>query len=121
MASDKPRRIRRVCGVEVPRVEDGRRSSAHKFRRLVKAYSAELGDLSEVDRGLVAQAAALAIHIERLQRDILEGRDVDADQVVRLSSEHRRLLTTLRSRAVKRKPTPPANLAELLAREENRA
>lgn len=115
-ASAKPRRIRRVCGVEVPRVEDGRRSSAHKFRRLVKAYTSELGhDLSEVDRGLVAQAAALAVHIERLQRDILEGRDVSADEVVRLSSEHRRLLTALRSRAAK-KPPPATSIAEAMAR-----
>jgi hypothetical protein len=62
-----------------------------------------------------AQAAALAIHIERLQRDILEGRDVDADQVVRLSSEHRRLLTALRSRAAKAEPDGRALLNQHLA------
>ena len=121
-AAPKVRRIRRVAGVEMPRTVDGRTLTARRYRHLVAAYAGELGDqASEVDRGLIAQAAALAVYIERLQRDIVEGRDVSADEVVRLSSEHRRLLTSLRKKAAATKPAGPTNLAELLAQEENGA
>jgi hypothetical protein len=94
-------RARHVAGIEMPRGLDGRSIGARKFKRLVLAYHAELGELGEADKALVAATAALAVHIERMQRDIVDGKDIDQDALVRLSSEHRRLLTTLRGRAGK--------------------
>jgi hypothetical protein len=78
----KPRRARYVAGIEMPRELDGRTLRARKFRALVRAYAAELGQLTEPDKALIAQAAALAVHIEALQADIVAGRDVNEDMVI---------------------------------------
>jgi hypothetical protein len=56
----------------------------------------------------------MQLRIEQLQAAIVEGRDVDADQIIRLSSEHRRLLTSLRGKAAENKPAGP-DLASYLA------
>ena len=70
-----------------------------------RALAHELGDgLSDVDRRLISQAAALSLQIERLQDDVIEGRRVDPDAIIRLSFEQRRLLTVLHSKAAARKP-----------------
>jgi hypothetical protein len=85
-----------------------RRRRHQRFEQLVAAYSAELGgSLTETDKALVAQAASIAVHIEKQQADILQGRDVDEDMIVRLSSEHRRLLTSLQRKAEQHKPPAP--------------
>jgi hypothetical protein len=122
-ARRRPRRTR-TGRVPLPRV-DGRTVSARRFRDLVIAYSSEIGnELSEADRGLVQQAAAVQIACEQLQFDIVEGRDVDPDMLIRLSSENRRLLAGLGAKADKSKPPAPtlADLvAELQADEESEA
>jgi len=46
--------------------------------------------------------------------------DVDPDQVIRLSSEHRRLLSALRAMTQKKKP-PATSFAEALARQASNA
>ena len=106
----KPRRTRYAHGVPLPRVADGRTQAAKRFRVLVEGFALELGGgaLSEPERGLIAQTAAVQIQCEQLQRAIVEGREVDADMLVRLSSEHRRLLSSLRAKAEKAKPTGPS-------------
>jgi hypothetical protein len=54
---------------------DGRSSTARRFRDLVAAFEAEIGgNLTEVERGLVKQAAALTIRAERPQADIVNGK-----------------------------------------------
>ena len=112
-ARRRPRRTR--DGAELPRM-DYRTIGARRFRGLVEALEAELGsDLSEPDRALIAQAAAVQIQCEQLQRAIVEGRDVDGDMLVRLSSEHRRLLVSLRAKAAKTKPSGATALQEYLA------
>lgn len=57
----------------------------------------------------------MQIRIEQLQGQIVQGQDVDADQVIRLSSEHRRLLSSLRLRADANKPAGDAALKALFA------
>jgi len=110
----KPRRARYVAGIEMPRV-DGRTLAARRYRRLVAAYSRELGlELTEPDKALVGQIASLQLRIEQLQSAIVAGHDVSTDELIRLSSEHRRLLTGLRGRAEKNMPAAPS-LAEFLA------
>jgi hypothetical protein len=83
---------------------DLRSSSARRFRDLVNAFSRDLGGvsaLSEVERAHVRQAAALTVQVERLQASIVRGdAHVDADEIVRLSSEARRCLQRLEGRSL---------------------
>jgi hypothetical protein len=106
-ARRRPRRTR-TGRVPLPR-SDGRTVTSRRFRDLVEAYSAEIGgELSEADRSLVMQAAAIQIRCEELQLELVEGRDIDPDMLIRLSSEHRRLMAGLGARADKCKPAGPA-------------
>ena len=107
-ASPYRRRPRYVSGIEMPRDLDGRTLRARKFKALVRSYASELGILTEPDKALIAQAAALAVHVESLQADIVAGRDVNEDTAIRLSGELRRLMAGLGARADKSKPAGPA-------------
>ena len=112
-----PRRPRRIADITLPRDLDGRTVQAAKYKALIRELARELGDdLSEVDRRLIGQAAALSIQIERLQDDVIEGQRVDPDAIIRLSSEQRRLLGVLHSKATaKGKADGGAALREYLA------
>ena len=44
------------------------------------------------ERATVRQVASLQVHVETLQARIVAGQDVDGDMLIRLTSEHRRLL-----------------------------
>jgi hypothetical protein len=115
-ARRRPRRTR-TGGVPLPRA-DGRTIRSRRFRDLVEAYSSELalgGELTEAERSLVQQAAAVQIQCEELQRTLVEGGDIDSDLLIRLSSEHRRLLAGLGAKAVKNKPAAAPSLDELFA------
>jgi hypothetical protein len=95
---------------------DLRSRLGRRFTFLVQSYSAELGDvLTESELTLVKQIASLQLQIEQMQGLIIGGQDVDADQVIRLSSEHRRLLATLKSKADKATPAPSDVLQRYLA------
>jgi hypothetical protein len=95
---------------------DLRSSGARRFRVLVDAYSAELGgDLSEAERSLVRQAAALQLQAEKMQEQIVKGEPVDAEQLIRVSSTSKRLLGIIAAKTGKRKPAPGPTLAEYLA------
>jgi len=104
-------------GLELPRT-DGRTLAARRFRGLCEAFETELGggQLTETERGMVRQAAGLQLRLEQLQGEIVEGRDVSVDEIIRLSSEHRRLLSSLRGKATKNKPTGATALQDYLAR-----
>jgi hypothetical protein len=85
---------------------DHRSSSARRFRDLVNAFEAEIGsNLTEVERGLVKQAAALTIRAEQLQADIVNGKDVDSDALIRTSSTAKRILGAIGEKAARRKPS----------------
>jgi hypothetical protein len=104
-----------TAGIPLPRI-DQRTVSAMRYRTLLDSYGAELGGvLTEPEKALVQQIASMQIRIEQLQASIVEGRDVDADQIIRLSSEHRRLLTSLRAQAAKNKPAAGPSLEDLFA------
>jgi hypothetical protein len=95
---------------------DLRSTAGRRFSFLVQSYSAELGDvLTEPELALVKQVASLQLKIEQMQGLIIEGADVDADAVIRLSSEHRRLLATLKGKSDKAKPGPDDALQRYLA------
>jgi hypothetical protein len=80
---------------------DGRGHNARRFRDLVNAFSAGLGDLTEVDKALIKNAATLALKMELLQADLVAGKDVDADQLIRLAGTSKRALASV---AAKTKP-----------------
>jgi hypothetical protein len=77
----------------VPGRIDLRSAHGRRMRRLVEAYTAELGDdveLSEVDQALIRQAASLTLASERLAAEVVGGQPINGDQLVRISSELRR-------------------------------
>jgi hypothetical protein len=83
---------------------------------LVRAYEAEVGgNLTEVERGLIRQAAALTFKAEKLQSDLVNGNPVDGDQLIRLTGTAKRILSALGEKASKRKP-PALTLQDHLAR-----
>jgi hypothetical protein len=92
---------------------DGRSSSARRFRDLVRAFEGEFnGNLTEVDRGQIRQAAALGLRAEQLQAAIVRGETVDDDHLVRISGESRRIVDGLKAKAAKRN-SPSADEDEL--------
>jgi hypothetical protein len=95
---------------------DGRSSSARRFRDLVRAYEAEVGgNLTEVERGLIRQAAALTFKAETLQSDLVNGNPVDGDQLIRLTGTAKRILSAIGEKASKRKHDEPSLAAYLAA------
>ena len=106
-----------VHGIEMPRA-DGRAVESRLFRRRVMAYVAELGGeetLTEFDRGQIAALATIEVRISAIRKTMLQGNDVASDELIRLSSESRRILNALRSKA-KAKPTAVMSPLEYAAR-----
>src|SRR5579871_2062799 len=98
--------LRRIHGIEVPRVVDGRRAETRLFRRRIQAYVIELGgeaNLNEFDRGQVAQLATIEVRIASIRKAMLDGDTVASDELIRLASESRRILNGLRAKAGKAK------------------
>jgi len=97
---------------------DERSSGARRFRDLVTAYSADLGDLSEADLAMVRTAAALTIKSEQMQAQLAAGEAVDSDALIRLAGTTRRSLASIQARA---KPKANETLQEYLARKATAA
>jgi hypothetical protein len=92
-----------------------------RFRDLIDAYTAEIGgDLTQFEKAMVKQAAALAIKGEMMQAQVVNNEPIDLDAMIRLSSEVRRILAEIAGKAGKRKPVGPT-LAEYLANRETPA
>ena len=102
------------------RRSDAFSAHARRFRDLCKIYAADLGGLdklTEADLALVRTAAGLTVESERLQCQIVDGKGVNHDAVVRLSSETRRVLERLEARSAALRQVQPeaAGLHTLLA------
>jgi hypothetical protein len=94
---------------------DGRSSAARRFRDICRNYELEAGgNISELERDLIRQAAGLTLRAEQLQGAIVRGEPISNDELVRISSTAKRLLETIRGKAAKNKPGP--TLADYLAR-----
>jgi hypothetical protein len=85
---------------------DGRSAGARRYRAIVAAFTAEIGggDLSESDRALIKQAATLTLRGEQLAADVVAGKEINDDQLVRLSGQARRLLASISAKAADKKP-----------------
>jgi hypothetical protein len=100
---------------------DMRSPTARRYRDLVQAYKAEIGgDLGEPEMAMIKTAASLSLSAELMQADVVNGKAVDADNLIRLSSEVRRILDALAAKAGKRKPAKPT-LTQYLANRETSA
>jgi hypothetical protein len=65
---------------------DGRSATARRFRDICISYETEIGgNVTEVERDLVRQAAGLTLRAEQLQAAIVRGEAVDNDELIRLS------------------------------------
>jgi hypothetical protein len=94
---------------------DGRSASARRFRDICANYVAEVGgNVTEVERDLIRQAAGLTLRAEQLQAALVNGQPVDNDELIRLSSTAKRLLEAIRAKSTKQKPTGPS-LADYIA------
>jgi len=96
---------------------DGRSRGARRLKELFNSFAADLGpDLSEADRTLVRMAATLALKSEAMASDLANGRDVPADDLIKISGTIRRTLASLRAKAIERKPGAGDALAQYLAK-----
>lgn len=106
MLLETKRRSRRACP-GMPRV-DRRTVAARRFRDICRSYELEAGgDVTAVERDLIAQAAGLVMRAEQMQAALIKGEPVNNDELVRISSTAKRLLDTIRAKADKRKPAGP--------------
>jgi len=98
---------------------DMRSPTARRYRDLVRANEAEIGkELSEAEKGLVKQAAALTLQAEQMQADIVNGKPVDSDVLIRISGTAKRLIAEIADRAGKRKLAPVETLQDYAAATE---
>jgi hypothetical protein len=89
-----------------------------RYRDLVDLYSAEVGGvLTETETAMIKTAAALAIQGEMMQAAIINGEPVNSDDLIRLSSEVRRILDAIGEKAGKRKPAVPKLAAYLASKQ----
>ena len=88
----------------------GNSEHGRRFRDLVISFADDLGGvakLTEADKALCRQAAASVVAGERLQTEIVSGRDVDLEQLSRMMNITTRLLGRLRTRRKPAKATSP--------------
>jgi hypothetical protein len=112
------RRTRYINGIALPRVADGRGIAAKRFRALVRQFARDLGDgeLSAADQALVRQAAHLILEAEAMQVASITGERVDADSLVRVNSEARRVIGMLQAKGAKSAAAAPMSLHDIVAR-----
>jgi hypothetical protein len=95
---------------------DERSAGARRFRDLVAAFSADLGDdLSEADMAMVRTAAGLTLKSELMQADLAAGKDVDAELLIKIAGTSRRALAAISAKAADKKPATET-LADYYAR-----
>ncbi len=100
----KRRARQRVPGRRTPR------AAIRRFNDLVVQFTAELGGrerLNIAEHEMVRQAAAIMLRAEQLQAAIVRGERIDPDELIRLSSEGRRVLRSLGIKNGGAKPQPP--------------
>jgi hypothetical protein len=84
---------------------DMRSAGGRRFRDLCRELAKEIGgELSVIERAQVRAAAACLVRAEAMQDAIARGEVVSADDVVRLSSESRRILASIKAKVAKPAP-----------------
>jgi len=112
----KNRRTRSALtnGSLLPRGLDGRSAPARRYRDLILQFShgiaGERGTpLNPAELALVKQAAAITVRAEALQADIVRGKPVDDENVVRLANSAIRILTVVMNWRIAKKMGAPSD------------
>ena|ERR1700677_4646913 len=99
---------------------DGRSADARRYRDLAMSFADDAGgadSLTEAQRALVAQAAALTIQSERLQGAMIRGEAVDVEQQTRVANSLARTLCRL---GIRKRVAQKLSVPEYLARRDAR-
>jgi hypothetical protein len=101
---------------------DCRLPPGRRFADLCRAYERQAreagGDLSVVGRTMIRQAASLTVMCEKLQADQLNGKEISIDDLVRASSEIRRILAVVTGKPTRNQAAAPSALEAYLAESE---
>jgi hypothetical protein len=87
---------------------DGRSAEARRYRDLCLSFADDLGGaagLTESQRALVRQAAALTVQSEKLQGAMIRGEAIDDEQMTRVANSLARTLSRLGRKRAARKLT----------------
>jgi hypothetical protein len=109
---------RTKSGHPLPRNVDYRSVTGRRFRDLYENFAQQfgVGALSEIELGLVRQAAMLELEAETMQQRRLRGEMIDADTLIRLSGAARRILSSIGTKSSdKRQAAGPDPLAAHIA------
>lgn len=97
---------------------DNRKAAGRRYRDLCMSYADDLGGadkLTTAQEATIRQLAGVTVEAERLQARIVQGDEVDHEQLVRLSNLQARMIAQLGLRQKKADEVVPS-LAELLAK-----
>jgi hypothetical protein len=86
------------------------RAAIRRFNTLVTKFTREVSggrELLTAESEMVRQAAAIMLRAEQLQAGIVRGEAIDPDELIRLSSEGRRVLRSIRAGVKPEAPPPP--------------
>jgi hypothetical protein len=104
---------------------DGRSAEARRYRDLAMSFADDLGGaavLTEAQRALVFQAAALSVQSEKLQAAMIRGEDVSDEQMTRVANSLSRLVGKLEKVGLRRRSKAPAfSVADFLELKARRA
>ena len=95
---------------------DMRTATGRRLKYLIRSFHEALGggDISEIELAQLRQVATLTLKAEQVSAALVRGESIDADQLIRINSEIRRILQQLGVKAAAQKSAAPTNLAELL-------
>jgi hypothetical protein len=95
---------------------DARTRAGRRFKVLVRSLADDLGDdLSEAEKALVGIAAATIVRSEQLQASIVNGDEIDDQELVRLVNSTTRVIRELHVLKAKRGKSGPSALDQYLA------
>jgi hypothetical protein len=86
---------------------DGRTATARRFRELYTGMEAELGDLAEAQKAMLARACTLCIWCEDQEAAMAKGEGFNAEVYSTVSNTLRRLMADLGVKATERAPKWP--------------
>jgi hypothetical protein len=96
---------------------DGRLPAGRRFADLCRAYETQCGgNLTVVGKMLCKQAASLSIRCEQLQADVVIGKPVAIDDLVRATSEIRRILAAVTNKPGRNQAAMPSLADYVLAK-----
>lgn len=93
--------------------------SQRRFRDLLEAYTAQYEIATEADRALVKNAATLTLQQEEMAAAKVRGERINGDDMVRMSSELRRVLSELKRRAQDTAPPTPSFIDQWASNHED--